>query len=123
MTRAGLVAVRLRDLRLAEEFSTLLTLQRGSVVSTGNVLWADRTGRETRVQAVLVRFGHQERILLAELRVLVEAERPHATWTAREEELRWLGRLEEPGSIGKLGAVARRWNPGETRRRLIGTRS
>lgn len=99
-----LLPVKLRDLRFGEEFSTCLTRQHGAVIDTGYVLWTDRTGRQTRVRAVLVRFATGlEKILLAELAVLVDADRKHARFSPAEEAARWRCLLREPGGMGTIG--------------------
>ena len=100
--RPALVPVRLRDLRLAEEFETSLTHQRGRVIDWGHVLDADRTGRVTRVRAVMVRFGTVEKIHSAELVVLVPFNRPHVRQD--NDEQRWAALLREPFSAAKVRA-------------------
>lgn len=101
------VAVHLRDLEIGERFWAPLTGREGQVISYGHVLWHDRTERATRVQAVLVRYGAEERIHVADFRVEVDFDRPHAVWTPAEEERRWADRLPEPGTFGQLADIVK----------------
>ncbi len=90
--RPALVSIRLRDLRIAEEFLTSLGHAPGVVFDWGYVVDVDRTGRQTRVRAVKVRFGTVEQILHAEVLVLVPFDRPHARHERGDE--RWSTPLE-----------------------------
>lgn len=79
MKPPALVPVRLRELRIAEEFQTACSGQLGIVADWGHVVDVDeRTGRRTRVRAVKVRYGTVERVHSGEMVVLVPFERPHA---------------------------------------------
>ncbi len=106
--RPTVVPIKLRDLVYGAEFTTTLTRRRGVVVKTGWVPWDDGTGRWARLRSVLVRYsdGHQT-IHRAEMYVLVEADTPHARFSAAEEERRWAEQLSEPESVGTLGEIAR----------------
>ncbi len=95
MSRPRLVPIRLRDLRLNEEFWTSVRRELGRVIARGHVLDVEpRTGRMTRVRACLCRFGMVERIHSAELVVLVPFDRPHCRHEPGED--RWVQLLRDP---------------------------
>lgn len=97
MTRPALVPVRLRELRIAEEFVTACSGQLGIVADWGHVLDVEpRTGRSTRVRAVKVRYGGVERIHSGEMVVLVPHDRPHARLPKDGD--RWAAPLEGPAA-------------------------
>jgi hypothetical protein len=94
--RPALVPVRLRDLRISEEFETAISRSHGTVADWGYVVDVDeRTGRETRVRAVRCRFGAVERTFSAELQVLVPFNRPHAR-RPPDDTARWATPLDRP---------------------------
>jgi hypothetical protein len=115
---AALLPLRLAALRYGEEFVSALTRARGSVIDTGYVLWEDRTGRETRVRAVLVKLGGVEKIMLAETLVLVDGDRPHQRMD--DSELRWGRMLREPGTMASVGDVAVTKRPPGAKREIAG---
>jgi hypothetical protein len=101
--RPALVPIRLRDLRLNEEFWTSLRRELGRVIDWGHVIDVEpRTGRMTRVRACLCRFGIEERIHSAELVVLVPFDRPHCRHEADED--RWSQLLRQPQPPGVVRA-------------------
>lgn len=102
-----LIAIRLGDLRYGEEFLTSLTHQHGTVITTGHILWEDRTNHRTRVRAVKVRYSTCERIHVAETKVLVEADRPHARFTEAEAKRRWSELLRDPDNVATVGEVVK----------------
>jgi hypothetical protein len=109
MTRPRLVPVKLRDLDYGAEFTSVNLLQHGTVVTTGYVMWRGDHGTQTRVRAVQVRYaGGVVKNHLAEMFVLVDAERKHVRFDPATDGLRWSQLLEEPGTLGTLGQVARR---------------
>lgn len=102
--RPALVPVRLRDLRLSEEFETSCSRRKGRVMAWGYSLEVEeRTGRKTRVRACLCRFGTVEQIYSAEMRVLVPFDRPHAR-QRKDDAARWAAQLREPFVPAKVRA-------------------
>ena len=96
----ALVPIRLRDLRLAEEFRTACSGHLGIVADWGHVVDVDeRTGRRTRVRAIKVRYGTVERIHSPEFVVLVPFDRPHARQSKDDD--RWGAPLEGPAGAAR----------------------
>ncbi len=87
MNRPALVPIHLRELRLAEEFTTSATQQVGHVIDWGYLILDG-----VHVRAVACAFGSVMRYLNPDLVVLVPFDRPHCrAW--RDEE-RWTTPLE-----------------------------
>jgi len=84
-----LVPVRLRDLGDGEEFWTLLTGRHGIVEGRGHVLLTGTDGVRRKARAVLVYLDLVPRVMDAETRVGVPADRPHACWPKPTDHLRW----------------------------------